>query len=171
MLLKGTPVAMYGDEFGLSGDNAYMLWDDSPGCGFTTEENLSEYLMKDNQCDKSAAKNEKSALLFKDLVKLREEPSLLFGDVKTSSTNNENLISFVREAKGFDSFLVAANTGDSELEQNLQEKHGIPATAKVVYFYSINEDRRDAFKKNDPIGTNKVALKKGDLLLASFKKD
>ena len=189
MLLKGSPLLMYGDELGLKGENAYMLWDSSNGCGFTSEKTLGEFIQQEkaaesnddphqkgeNLCEKTVEKalasSNSPAFLYKSLTKLREEPSLSWGDVQISAENKQDLISFVRHAKGFDAFLVATNVGENEHVYNLQAKHETPKSAKVTYFYSDNQARLNSFKVGESQETDKVFLKPGELLILSFKRN
>ena len=64
--------------------------------------------------------------LYKELSCLRNEPSLSWGDVKFNQTDHQ-IVSFVREATGFEGFLVAANTGKEAQTVDFDIKHKIPS--------------------------------------------
>lgn len=107
LLLKGTPILLYGDELEYTKQDKYMNWDKMlPGCGFT---NSSVPLPQLRNCQKTVKRafaygNSDASLLrlYERLIKLRrDEPSFKWGNFHTND-DKINVISYVREADRFD---------------------------------------------------------------------
>ncbi|KAK6183193.1 hypothetical protein SNE40_010720 [Patella caerulea] len=138
LLLPGTGYVYYGDEIGMK-DGDYdasppvdtyrkenggtirdrfrtpMQWDDKDFAGFST---VKPYIPLSADYDVRSVATENAHKLdssynnldlFKDLVKLRQEESFLFGDLKVSV--NDNVLMLNRQATGFPGYMVAVNLG------------------------------------------------------------
>ena len=177
MLLRGTTLTLFGDEIELTGTSEYentMQWSSSPGCGFTQNENIGQFFRDaTNNCANNVNEESQSSSglisLYKNLAVLKKEPTFLWGDVKVATQGKEDIISFVRQANHFETYLVAANTGDQTVVVNLKDKHSLADKAVVSLVYSFNNESFD-FKVNDEIGTDSVQIKTGQLLVLKFKK-
>jgi len=173
LLLKGTSFVLYGDELELKDQADYMKWNSQLNCGFSENTTL-----KINKCENSVQYldshgAEQNLLdIYKKLSKLRKEPSFAWGTVNFASDNGESIISFVREAKGFDGYLVASNfnMNKKSSSNNFQELHGIPKNGTVSYFYPNSEKSVDDFKVGNEVSTEKIILKPGELLIVRFDK-
>ncbi len=180
LLLKGTPIIVAGDEIMLKGTSEvenYMQWDNTNGCGFTENVEIGNYLKNQTGCQNavlnsiSHTSGAKSLVkIYKELSKLRREPSFAWGDVYTASTNK--VISFVREAKGFDGFVVAANTGMNKETIDLARKHDIVSKGSLVYFYTPDDVTvAGDFEINKEVRLDSLSLKQGQLLIARFSRE
>ena len=106
--------------------------------------------------------------LYKELSCLRNEPSLSWGDVKFNQTDHQ-IVSFVREATGFEGFLVAANTGKEAQTVDFDIKHKIPSVAKLVFFHSPEDlVLSGGFAVGQEMNVANVLLRPGQLLVAKF---
>lgn len=176
MLLRGTPLLLFGDEIELTGANEYentMQWssgDQQQGCGFTSNSDIGQFFREaTNNCANNVQDFTALIKLYESLAALRKEASIQWGDVKFVTKTND-VISFVREAKGHDNYLIAANTGDQAVSINFKEKHDLAIdTATVSLAYSIstnNESNQD----QESVQTNDVQIKSGQLLVLKLKK-
>lgn len=108
--------------------------------------------------------------MYKDLSKLRREPSFQWGEVKTNTDNK--VISFVREATGYDGYLIAANTGMNRETVDFKTKHETAANGKLVYMYtptdvSISGD----FVIDSQIRLDNLMLKQGQFIIVRFSRE
>lgn len=172
----------------------YMQWDDTEGCGFTNNTEIGFYLKNHTECSNSVLssvshssglndliilsfisyliylsikflKGSKSLVkIYKDLSTLRQKPSFAWGKVKTASSNI--IISFIRQAEGFEGYLVAVNTGIIPENINFNEKHSIQKKGVIDYFYSP-EDQSN-FIVGEEIDLSNVLLNPGQLLVAKL---
>lgn len=172
LLLKDTPFVLYGDEIELKGKNAYMKWDSSVNCGFSSNSTMGI----SSDCENSvrdltahgAAKN--LIRIYKKLALLRKEPSFSWGSVQLNE-NADNILSFVREADGFDGYLVAANVADKKSgATDFMALHNIPKNGTVSYFYTNNELSAKEFGIGLEVSTERILLKPGELLVVKFDK-
>ncbi len=180
LLLRGTPLVLFGDEIELTAASEYentMQWNSADqGCGFTSNSEVGVFFRgATNNCannvEETAKKSSSLIQLYQNLAPLRSEAAFQYGDVKTASQGNENVISFVRELKDHDSFLVAANAGDQAVTINFKEKHNLASSTAVVnVVYSINEDELADLKLDDNVQTNSVQVAAGQLLVLRLKK-
>lgn len=170
LLLKGTPIILYGDELAFSKGEKLMKWDNSAACGFSSNSSLK--LNCDMSVKESFAHGTGKSLpvIYRELIKLRQEPSFVWGDLRFNSNSSENVISFVREASGFDGFLVAANTDkDKAFLLDFKEMYGLPDKANVAYFYSSDGDNKD-FQTGAEISTDNIKLKRAEFLVLRFSR-
>lgn len=171
LLLKSTPFVLYGDELELKGTTEFMKWDGSASCGFSANKSLSvgDCTNTANDLTSHGAGNN-LIRLYRDLAMLRHEPSFAWGAININ-TESANVISFVREAPGFDGYLVAANVADSSTGSiNFRALHDIPKNGTVSYFYTNSEFSAKEFVVGLHIVTEKIILKPGELLVLRFDK-
>jgi glycosidase len=169
LLLKGTPIILYGDEIELNQNDEFMKWNNEINCGFSSS-NLSKQSNCDNNVRKKLARGETLPRIYKKLSALRQEPSFSWGDISFPDHRQQsNLVSFVRKAAGFDGYLVVANTGKSESAVDFRSLFkDLSSQATVEYFYSNNNNFKNDFKFNDTLQLNNIYLKQGELLVAKF---
>jgi hypothetical protein len=169
LLLKGTPMILYGDEIELKDNDLFMKWNNQINCGFSSSNAKSNQIECSNNVGMKLARGETLPRIYKKLSKLRQEPSFSWGEIYFPSDKHNNLISFVRKANGFDGYLVVANTGKSESSVDFKKLFkDLSDNARVEYFYSYNNEFKDAYKFNDIIKLNNIYLKKGEILVAKF---
>lgn len=171
LLLKSTPFVLYGDELEFKGTSEFMKWDRSASCGFSANKSVSVGDCANTACDlTSHGAGNNLIRLYRDLAMLRHEPSFAWGalNINTAATD---VVSFVREAPGFDGYLVAANVADSSTgSTNFRALHNIPKNGTVEYFYSNNELSAKEFEVKLSVVTEKIILKPGELLVLRFAK-
>lgn len=175
LLLKGTPIILAGDEIALKGRNEvenYMQWDDTNGCGFTDNVNIGYYLKNQTDCQNSVldsvdhTSGTKSLVeIYKNLSVLRREPSFVWGNV--SIIENNKIISYVREADGFDGYLVAANTGSSAVIMNFEDLHRLPNKGVLVYFYTPGDIMKPE-NFDEELNLDEVIISQGQFLVFRF---
>jgi hypothetical protein len=155
-------------------DNRYMKWDDTNGCGFTTNQTIGKQL--NNDCEKSVkwltahGIGDSLMSLITSLTKLRNEPSFLWGE-QSFNLNENSVFSFVRNATGFDSYLIALNLtpNSKKVLSNFHEDHVIPLKANITLYYSFTSNHNIAFKPDDQVSTDSILLSYGDVLILKFK--
>ncbi|CAF0729110.1 unnamed protein product [Brachionus calyciflorus] len=172
LLLKGSPVVLYGDELEMVGNEKRMKWNSSLNCGFSKKTNISV-----NNCKmsvkESSAKGSGETLLktYVKLLKLREEPSFKWGELKINLNETLDVISFVREAQGFNGYLVAANVHDNESKLvDFTVPHDIPVKAHVTHFFSSNPQSYDEFKLDTELDSTHIMLQPHELLILKFSR-
>lgn len=175
LLLKGTPFILYGDEINLKslGQDRKMKWDSTPSCGFSGNADLAKNI---TDCDKSVeeelAHGAGNTLIrmSKSLSELRQENSFLFGEVKLPDVENEQIISFVREATGFTGYIVAANVGSVQRSVNLKTSLSVPDKAEVVYFDWFEKKNNNDFELKKTVSTKAILLQPGEFIVLSFSR-
>jgi len=169
LLLKGTPIVLYGDEIELSKNDEFMKWNNEINCGFSSS-NVSKQVNCDNNVRKNLARGETLPRIYKKLSILRQEPSFNWGDISfPDHYHQSNLVSFVRQAADFDGYLVVANTGKIESAVDFKSLFkDLNTQATVEYFFSNNNNFKNDFKFNDTVQLNNIYLKQGELLVAKF---
>ncbi|GFT53411.1 maltase 1 [Nephila pilipes] len=159
MLLPGIPICYYGDELGMENcvicpeemrdsfalrtkpSNSRdpmrtpMQWDSSKNAGFSDCDKpwLPVHANYINQNVEVKRANPFSSLEnFKKLVKLRREPSILFGTFDYAFVDS-NIFSFTRSIVGAKSFLIVVNMSDGETLINLNARiQSLPVAAYLV---------------------------------------
>jgi hypothetical protein len=137
-----------------------------------------ELELKDSEVKMSWAKVERALAsgagltlprLYRKLLKLRQNPSFSWGEMKVENNQTSNLISFVREADRAIGYLVIANVNDQKeaVPVNYQQKYNIPNHGKVEFFISINKDNHD-FEYNKTVQINNLLVRYGELLVVRF---
>ena len=137
LTLRGTPTVYYGDEIGmqdvaipfnevqdpqglnmpdknLSRDPARtpMQWDASDNAGFTKGKPWLRLERKFRRNNVEVQKQDKHSMLslYCRLIRLRQnEPSLMIGDFTPVTTAGLNMIAYIRQAEGYDAFLIVLN--------------------------------------------------------------
>ena len=108
--------------------------------------------------------------VFKDLVKLRAEPSFQWGKLELVLANDQ-VFAFVRRAYGFPVFLVAMNLSGSVTNVNLCLNNNIASCARVVYYIpgcvNGSDDSVD-YKLDSAVLTDNVFLKPYDTLVLTW---
>lgn len=135
--LPGTPVVYYGDEIAMvdgvisasqmrdpvgialgqdrSRDPARtpMQWTSDIYAGFSDAEPWlpvnEDYTYKNVRAQQAHGAGLTNLEVFKNLTVLRKEPSFQWGRYEDGALSNKNIYAFVRQAEGFDGFLVAIN--------------------------------------------------------------
>lgn len=163
LLLKGSPIVLFGEEIGLSQTNPRMKWDMSPNCGFSQNKTFASNFMCHLNVKASLAHGSGETLLkiFKELIKLRREPSLNWGKIFVHKTDvKSKMVSYLRQADGFDGYLITANLGDNEQELvDLAQHFKLKSdAATVVYFYSVDPVGHDDFKINNSVSASQIML-------------
>lgn len=173
MLLKGTPVLLYGDEIEFDKNDKQMKWDNSKSCGFTTSNTTQSNVACEHNVRLSLAHGSVDSLvrLYGQMIKLRKEPSFNWGELKTpkNDSDTDNVISFVREATGFDGYLVVANTDPNKHLVDYKRRHDLPDKAEVVYYFSNSKSQNVDFQVGSVLNVDNISLPSGDLLILKFK--
>lgn len=151
--------------------NQFMQWDNSASCGFSSNKTVSvgDCVNTANDLTSHGAGNN-LIKIYRQLALLRTEPSFAWGalDVNAEATS---VVSFVREAPGFDGYLVAANVAETASgSTNFKALHNIPKNGTVSYFYSDSELSAKEFSIGLNVATEKIILKPGELLVVRFDK-
>jgi hypothetical protein len=108
--------------------------------------------------------------LYKELSVLRQEPSFRWGELRIEDNPNEPIISFAREAKGFDCYLVAANTENRPIAVDFKKKYDTSVNGTVSYFDSIKSEYNNEFQVNQVVPLNNILLKNGEFLVLKYQK-
>lgn len=169
-LLKGTPFLLYGDELEFKTGDKLMKWDNTPNCGFSSNSTaINANCEKNVKQQKATGAGKTLSRLYKTMSDLRKEPSFQWGQIEFPK-KEDNLILFTREAEGFDSYIIAANTGKET--KNIDFKHFFDLKnekGNVSYFYSL-ENNNHEFAVDSEIILDNVLLKFGELLVVKFTK-
>jgi len=171
LLLRGTSFVLYGDELELNDQTNYMKWNSQLNCGFSKNSTLGINDCENSVQDLDSHGAEQNLLgLYKKLSKLRKEPSFAWGTIDFAKEKTENIVSFVREAEGFDGYLVASNfnLNKKSTSNDFRNLHNIPKNGTVSYFYSNSETSVNDFKVGNEVSTEKIILKPGELLVVRF---
>lgn len=174
MLLPGTLIVNYGDELSHR-PTKVMKWNNivETMCGFTSNLTLAR---ANTDCKDSAQEGFAAgprltiARAMQKLNQLRQEPSFQWGKFETGLTNvSPNVISFVRNANRFDSYLVAACVEPTFVD--FTAKHpNLAAKAHIQFFYSSEPSNlaHSDFRFNQTVNTNRIKMQAGDLLVLKF---
>lgn len=102
--------------------------------------------------------------VYQRLNQLRKEPSFSWGEYKDAVTNDA-VFSFVRQAEGFDGYLVVLNFGPNSATVDFGGHKDIPSKATVAASTSNFDDpsRSADFKEGTEVNLhNAIHLKKGE---------
>lgn len=103
----------------------------------------------------------------RDLIKLREQPSFLWGQIFTT-TVNANIFSYVRKAEGHPAYLVAMNVGAKESSDDYVNSVKDLVTAKgEVVFSSFDHSE---FENGQEVGLDNVLLRPGNVVVFKLLK-
>ena len=116
----------------------------------------------------------KAISVFADVSKLRQEPSFQWGAF--SHAVSGNIYFYVRQAEGFDGYLVAMNIGPvpSTVSFNAEAPDGgtlpLPSSGKVVATTGsfAGAGRSDAFKLGTTVEMSGVYLEPGEGIILSW---
>lgn len=170
LLLKGSPLILYGDEIGLNQQNFRMKWEPIDNCGFSQNKTIKNLADCKNNVKALLAYGSGKTLLktYNKLIELRGEPSFNWGKViANENLNKSNVISYLRQADGFDGYLIVANVDNKQSELvDLMQRHKLKSdTAKVVFFDSVESTNHDDFKVNNTISASHIILHPYELLI------
>lgn len=110
--------------------------------------------------------------VFAGLSKLRQEPSFQWG--KFSHAQSGNIYFYVRQAEGFEGYLVAVNLGPKPSTVSFEDPVGgtlpLPGSGKVVATTGnfAGAGRSDAFKLGTTVEMSSVYLKPGEGIVLSW---
>lgn len=171
LLLKGNPVLLYGDEIRMKKSEKQMKWDTSLNCGFSTS---NQTVSKDKDCDESVkdafahGSGRTIATLYKDLLKLKEEPSFNWGAIEFGDSSD--IITYKREATRFAGYIVAANTKDKAETAHFKKIFSnFPEETKVEFFYSASKHYTNDFEVGKEIKTSDIKLQPGEFLVLKYQ--
>jgi glycosidase len=173
LLLKGTPFILYGDEINLksNSENRKMKWDSTLNCGFSSNKTeIAQDCTKNVEEELSHGAQNTLIRMYKSLSELRKENSFLFGQVLLGNVENEQIVSFRREATGFTGYIVAANVGDVQRSVNFKATLEVPDKAEVVYFDSFENKNNNDFEIKKTVLTKGILLKPGEFIVLSFSR-
>jgi alpha-glucosidase len=155
MMLPGTPITYYGDELGMedaaSGDNKAsrtpMQWDSSENAGFTSGtpwQAVNADYMHVNAKKQLESVEASHAKIYRELAKMRQQQSVLYGIMSSKAENN--VFAYSRVKKGNPGYVVAVNLGNEMVTGvNVTEFDWVPGFG-VVHLRS-HHDRGDAAKE------------------------
>jgi len=112
--------------------------------------------------------------VFASVSKLRQEPSFQWGKFHPAKTGN--VYFYVRQAEGFDGYLVAMNFGPKPSTVSFDEESAdggrlpLPASGRVVATTGNFEGagRSDAFKLDTTVEMSSVYLEPGEGVILSW---
>jgi glycosidase len=169
-LLKGTPFLLYGDELEFKTGEKFMKWDSTLNCGFSKNDTTINI-----NCDKNVKRQKATGAgktltrLYKSMSDLRKEPSFQWGRIEFPK-KEENLIGFIREADGFDSYIIVANTGKDTKNIDLKHLFNLKnEKGNVSYFFSVESNNQE-FPIDSEIMLDNILLNFGELLVVKFTK-
>ncbi len=165
LALKGTPFILFGDELGLEGKSELeniMQWDNSSGCGFTNNKEIGEHFKSEVHCENSAELNYLLDI-YKNMNMLRKEPAFVYGDVKLVNVESQNVVSFIREAKNHEKYLILINIGRETESIFFEKNQNIPEKGKVSYYQSTNLFHD--LKVTDEISLKSISLSSTEFLI------
>lgn len=149
MLLPGTPITLYGDELAIEGQsNVAMSWSNSSQIDVIASM-LSEATPSPQYTDTSLVK------LYRDLVKQRKSPSIMYGSWNTSVING-TVFTLTRVKSGNPGILVAFNPSSNNVTVNLNSIDSIPEEL-TVQLQSSNFVH-DTVRHNSKVDTEAVPL-------------
>jgi len=112
--------------------------------------------------------------VFASVAKLRQEPSFQWGEFHPARSGN--VYFYVRQAEGFDGYLVAVNLGSSPSTVNFNADAPVggqlplPSSGKVVVTTGkfAGAGRSDAFKKDTTVEMSIVYLEPGEGIVLTW---
>lgn len=173
LLLKGSPIILFGEEIAMTklNNEPRMKWDMSPNCGFSQNKTFNPNSICVSNVKASLADGSGVTLLkiYKELIKLRREPSLNWGQIFFNKNDfKTNIVSYLRKADGFDGYLIIANVGHDMHPKlvDLVQRHNLKSdVATVVFFYSFYPVDHDDFKINNSVSASHIMLNHKQLLI------
>lgn len=174
LLLKGTPIILYGDELEFKRMDLFMKWDNTNGCGFTNSSTILRHNCTNSVKHGQADGSDTSLLrMYEQLVKLRtSEPSFKWGGLNANSADQVNVVSYVREANRFDGFLVVGNLDESKHLVDFKARHDLPDEATVEYYHAADGVKSGDFSKSKArVRLDNMLVKSGDFLVLRFSRE
>lgn len=199
LTLPGTPIVYYGEEIGMKNvtlnpdkcaqnvlenlchvtNRAPMQWSDKRFAGFTTGnttwiEVADDYHSVNVEAQLAHGSGVSAISVFADVSKLRQEPSFQWG--KFSHAQSGNIYFFVRQAEGFEGYLVAINLGlkPSTVSFKAEAPVGgtlpLPGSGKVAATTGnfAGAGRSDAFELGTIVEMSSVYLEPGEGIILSW---
>ncbi|XP_074655238.1 amino acid transporter heavy chain SLC3A1-like [Tubulanus polymorphus] len=150
-----------------------MQWNSEANAGFTAS-NVTSWLPVANDSKKYNVKSEQASGssidfidIFKQLTKLREKPSLMWGKFVPARVTAD-ILSYVRQAEGHPGYLVAINFGkDSSTNDYTTAVSNLLPQEGITVFNSMNFDHDD-FKIGQKIDLSNVLLNPGEAVIFEF---
>lgn len=108
--------------------------------------------------------------VLRDLTSLLSEPSMQWGRLVVVS-GGDHVVSFLRSAAGFDTFLVAVNVGDADEVVNLRRgSDDVPAEGMIRASTKnfLGEGRADAFEVGTSVALGSVKLHAGEGVVVAW---
>lgn len=174
LTLRGTPLVEQGDEIGLTKRFPFhMNWDNSNTCGFTANKTfqINSNCTLNAQWQLAHGSGDSQIKLFKELAKLRDEPSFQWGDQKFFlEDKSTKVFSYLREAYRFDGYLIAFNPSNEIEFNDFHTSHDVPLEAQVVLHYSTLNIRNNDFIVGNELTTDKILLRPGDILVLKYSR-
>ena len=126
-----------------------MKWDSSLNCGFSKNDTaLNTNCDKNVKRQKATGAGKTLTRLYKSMSDLRKEPSFQWGRIEFPK-KEENLIGFIREADGFESYIIVANTGKDTKNIDLKQKFNLKnEKGNVSYFFSVESNNKEFSNDN-----------------------
>lgn len=185
LLMPGSPFIYYGDEFGqftgedpsvTSAERLYspMQWNNQEYAGFSTTKPWqnpgSQYKTNNVQAGTAHFTSSTPLKVFKDLVKLRQEPSFQWGKTKVC-TPNKSLFMFSRKATRFPYYVTMINMDTSGLTLTVSLSNHECVDSKpegTVVFHSGDSDQ---VGKTLNFHDHPASIKSGELVVIEFAAD
>jgi len=185
LLMPGTSFTYYGDEFGqYDGDDGTvttsehyyspMQWNNGKNAGFSTSDKIWQAVGKEfktNNVQGATAHFTSSTPLkvFKDLVKLREEPSFQWGKTKMCPpAEDSSLFIFSRKATRFPFYTTLVNMGSSIEIVSLSTLGCDSKPEGTVVFHSGDSEQ---VGKTLNFHDHPASIKQGEVVVLEFAAD
>jgi len=112
--------------------------------------------------------------VFSSIAKLRQEPSFQWGDFHPARSGN--VLFYIRQAEGFDGYLVAVNLGPSpstvsfNADATVGGRLPLPGSGKVVATTGnfAGAGRSEAFKQGTTVEMSSVYVEPGEGIVLSW---
>ncbi|KAM8713399.1 hypothetical protein ACLKA7_013676 [Drosophila subpalustris] len=109
-------------------------WDASPMAGFTSGDvtwlPVSDDYKTNNALQQLRAP-QSHLQIFKTLVRVRQEPSFRFGELKIQALDDDVIV-YSRQKQGSDIYVIVLNLGESEKNIDLTKYFSLGATAEII---------------------------------------
>lgn len=108
--------------------------------------------------------------IYKDLIRLKEEPSFSWGDFRYLIVNDD-IFSFERHASGFRKYAVLMNLSNRTISVDLSD-FNIPREANVKYVFGADPQETSELRKFYSIGqrisTRRILLNHVNCIILSY---
>eukprot|EP00918_Siedleckia_nematoides_P097379 GHVU01213502.1.p1 GENE.GHVU01213502.1~~GHVU01213502.1.p1 ORF type:complete len:684 (+),score=114.73 GHVU01213502.1:88-2139(+) len=158
-----------------------MQWDGSKSAGFSDLSNATAAWLPVNpnyhtlnvQAQRADGGGHTSVEVYAQISTLRQQPSLQWGSFRFAYITDE-ILSFVRQAEGFDAYLVAINFGQHAATANFQTSlDDVPSRGQIVAT-TANFDsvyRQNDYKIGNTISLGKVHIRPGEGIVVKWAHD